>query len=702
LKYSKLFLLASVALLAFASTTVATAQTTLGFRQTDLTCQAQCAAPNQSDFLLKPWGIAALPDLTFFIAENGAGRIDGYDITGVLSSSITIPLPGQSTATISKPTGIVVDPDLNLSVGRAAFELFAATEEGTIVGFTFENGAPNQVAIVVDHSFSAVFTGITLLHPSCCNPVLATANFHDGEIDVFGLSQIALPGPFEDPNLPAGYAPFNIQTIGNQVFVTYAKQDESRRAPVFGDGFGIVSIFDQEGNFIRRFASDGGKLNAPWGITMASANFGPFANDILIGNSGDGRIGVYDPATAEFLGPLTDGEQRLIANAGLRGMSFRNDGVGDPDSLFLVSNPEIDGVATGLFSSIGVGRLTTTRLTVQNAVVGSEAGFFGEVRPVAGDDTVPGKVVFFDDGVRIDDDGVVGGIAAIFPTFTRAGFHTITAEYLGADNFLPSIDHVQVTVLGPVTTTTMTAPISAGPGTPVIFRARTLAANAVPTGNITFQEGNNVLGVVPLDEHDTATFTTTVLGVGTHSVTAFYSGPDFQGSASAPVTVTVGGDFTVVSDTSSVVVTAGQSADFTLTVSPSGGFAGPVGFSCTPAAGVTCVFTPATLNVNQTPMSTKLTITTASTTQTAHGLGYPFVSFGLFGVVLVHRRARRAVNVIALITVLALALLLAACGGYGKQNSSGPPNPTPAASTVTLIVTGGSISHSTTIRVVVR
>ena len=319
LKFLRPHVLFFTCLLLLATTSVVTAQTTSGFRQSDLTCRAQCSAPNQSDSLVHPWGVSFLAHQNFFIAENGAGTVDGYDITGVLSSSVTIPLPGGSTAGVSKPTGIVVDPDLNIRIGRTAFELFAATQEGTIVGFTFQNGAPSQAAIIVDHSLSAEFTGLTLLHPTCCNPVLAAANFHDGEIEVFGPSQIALPGAFEDPNLPAGYAPFNIQTIGNQVFVTFAKQDESRRTPVAGDGLGIVSVFDQDGNFIRRFVSNGGNLNAPWGITATSANFGPFANDILIGNAGDGRIDVYDPATAEFLGPLVDGEQKPISNAELRG-----------------------------------------------------------------------------------------------------------------------------------------------------------------------------------------------------------------------------------------------------------------------------------------------------------------------------------------------------------------------------------------------
>jgi uncharacterized protein (TIGR03118 family) len=78
------------------------------------------------------------------------------------------------------------------------------------------------------------------------------------------------------------------------LFITYALQDAAKHDPVFGAGNGIVDLLDTASNFIRRFAT-GGALNAPWGVTQASANFGPFRNAILISNAGDGTISAYDP-----------------------------------------------------------------------------------------------------------------------------------------------------------------------------------------------------------------------------------------------------------------------------------------------------------------------------------------------------------------------------------------------------------------------
>jgi uncharacterized protein (TIGR03118 family) len=116
---------------------------------------------------------------------------------------------------------------------------------------------------------------------------------------------LAPPGSFTEPNLPAGYAPFNIQQVGSRVFVTYAMQDHAKHDPVNAAGNGIVDIFGLEGNFVKRFASNG-TLNSPWGVTQASAGFGQFSDDILIGNFGDGTINAFDPTSGTFLGQLKD------------------------------------------------------------------------------------------------------------------------------------------------------------------------------------------------------------------------------------------------------------------------------------------------------------------------------------------------------------------------------------------------------------
>src|SRR5262249_26009935 len=133
---------------------------------------------------------------------------------------------------------------------------------------------------------------------------------------------------FSDPAIPAGFAPFNIRTMAGKIFVTYAKQrapDNKFDEP--GPGNGYVDIFNTDGSFVKRLASQG-KLNSPWGIEMFKGNdgFGVEMEEsameeentaaleentvILVGNFGDGRISAYD-RSGIFLGQLMNGEKPI-------------------------------------------------------------------------------------------------------------------------------------------------------------------------------------------------------------------------------------------------------------------------------------------------------------------------------------------------------------------------------------------------------
>ena len=90
-----------------------------------------------------------------------------------------------------------------------------------------------------------------------------------------------MPGGFVDPALPAGYSPFGIQAIGDHIYVAYANQDVAARRREAGPGLGLLDVFDTAGNFDRTsFFSPGGPLNAPWGIALAPAGFGPWSQRV--------------------------------------------------------------------------------------------------------------------------------------------------------------------------------------------------------------------------------------------------------------------------------------------------------------------------------------------------------------------------------------------------------------------------------------
>jgi uncharacterized protein (TIGR03118 family) len=327
----------------------------IGFQQTNLVSDTAGTAAHTDPLLLNPWGVAFEPGQSFWIADNNRGSAKVFDPSGNpdIPAVVGIPTPSGSPL-ISSPTGIVFNPIAqDFLVRGVPAQLLFTTEDGTISTWATINGnIPTNALLAKDDSSSgAVYKGLAILTPECCREYLALANFSQGFIATYDVdfNLLATVGSFKDENLPPGYAPFNIQQIGTEVFVTYAVQDGTGTNPVVAAGNGIVNVFDQEGSFIRRFATNG-PLNAPWGIVQASANFGRFSNDILIGNFGDGTINAFDPATGNFLGQLKDASGKVITNPGLWALVFRSDGVGGPNTLYFTAGSS--GENHGLFGAI--------------------------------------------------------------------------------------------------------------------------------------------------------------------------------------------------------------------------------------------------------------------------------------------------------------------------------------------------------------
>src|SRR5262249_25522903 len=158
-----------------------------------------------------------------------------------------------------------------------------------------------------------------------------------------------LTGQFLDPNLPAGYAPFNIAVLNGKIYVTYALQDSAKHDDEKGAGHGFVSAFDLQGNFLGRIGTMG-TLNSPWGLEIAPSSFGKFAGDLLVGNFGDGTINVFnpDPTTPGFLGQLKDRNGSVISIDGLWGLITGNNGNGgSSQKLYFTAGPSDE--SHGLF-----------------------------------------------------------------------------------------------------------------------------------------------------------------------------------------------------------------------------------------------------------------------------------------------------------------------------------------------------------------
>jgi len=691
--------------------TNATAQT-IGYRQTNLSSNLPNVANNVTPGLVNPWGIAFLSDQPFFIADNQAGRVTSLDATGlgVLPGAFIVP---NATGTgFETPTGIVADQNSFFADPSVVQPFILVTEEGTILTWGPDaNGDLPQQATPRRRITSAVYKGAAVLNSSLTAPVFAVTDFHNGFIETFlpGFAQVALSGPFTDPNLPAGYAPFGIQVIGSQVLVTYALQDAAKHDPVVGAGNGIVSIFDMDGNFVQRFAT-AGALNAPWGITQASANFGPFSNDILISNVGDGTISAFDPTSGQFVGQLLDGDGFALGEVGLHGLVFRADGFGDKNTLYFTS--QFTNENDGLFGAITTGLVSVTRVSAPDAITDTSVTITATVAAGPGNPGSPtGTVTFLDGSNSLGAAPLVNGAAAVNASFADAGTHSITAQYSGDAAFLSSSEKIPLQVIGIATMATLMAPAAATAGSTILLTATINSAGGIPTGQVTFLDGNTSFGSAPLDGAGVAVLRINTLAAGAHSLTASYAGDaKFDGSTSASVTINIANpDFSLGASPATAAVIAGKSTQFVLTITPAGGFANNVTFSCSPITGITCAFSPATVTPANGAASTTLTVTTSANVS-RYGVLMPDVlgpcalllALVLFSFAMSRAKSVRTARVsfltaTAATAIVAMCLAIGGCGGYGS-------NTQPNRGTASIMVTAqsGAISHTTNIKVTVQ
>lgn len=293
--------------------------------------------------LKNPWGISSGPTTPFWVSNAETGTSTLYNTAGTPQALVvTTPAPGGGRVS---PTGQVFNAGTAFNGDRFIF----ASEEGTITGW---RGALGTVAeTLFDNSaVDAVYKGLGIGTVGT-GTYLYAADFHNARIDIFGSAGApALAGAFVDPTLPATFAPFNIQNLGGSLYVTYAKQDAAGFDDVAGAGNGFVSVFDLNGNFLRRLVS-GGPLNSPWGVALAPAGFGDFGGQLLVGNFGDGRINVFNSTTGAYIDALRRIDGTAIEFEGLWGLKFGNGGTGGAlDKLYFTAG--IGGEEHGLFGSI--------------------------------------------------------------------------------------------------------------------------------------------------------------------------------------------------------------------------------------------------------------------------------------------------------------------------------------------------------------
>jgi uncharacterized protein (TIGR03118 family) len=373
------------------ATAAAMAQTAGSYSLTNIISDGYVPATVTDPGFVDPWGISGPTDFWIDTAVTGYSYVNYASGTILFKTSV----PAASGTGPGQPTGTVFNSTTGflLSNGSKASFLFASLD-GSIWGWNGKLGTTGSISLkAVDNSAAkAVYTDIAL-DPSAGGTVLLAANFGAGaKVEVYNQSfaPATLAGSFTDPNVPAGYAPYAVHVISNQVYVTYMLRSTTTYSETLGPNTGFVSVFDVNGNFLKR-AITGGNLNAPWGMALAPTGFGIYGGDLLVGNLGDGVINVYDPNSYAYLGQITDatgapilskypGAGSTSSYVGLWEIVFGNGVVngtpsttnaGDPNTLYFAAG--LDAETHGVFGAIS-----------QNAATGGATNFgFSTSSPVA-------------------------------------------------------------------------------------------------------------------------------------------------------------------------------------------------------------------------------------------------------------------------------------------------------------------------------
>ena len=296
------------------------------------------AAVHRDANLINGWGITFRATNPAWVSDNGTNKASIYDGLGTIIGAVSIP---------GSPTGVV--GNISAADFGGAFFIFALENPGQVAAWSPPAAAATTVFTAPD---GAVYKGLTIAGNGTALQ-LYLADFHNGKIDVLTSGFVKLPpvaGRFVDPTLPAGFHPFNILNLNGNLFVAYALKDPNSEDELHAPGLGFVNVFDPNGFLLARVGTRG-KLNAPWGMALAPAGFGTFANHLLVGNFGDGAINAFQVTPYSFAGQLRSSTGGTLKIDGLWGIAFGNGVRNQPtNTLFFAAGPAEE--SQGLYGRI--------------------------------------------------------------------------------------------------------------------------------------------------------------------------------------------------------------------------------------------------------------------------------------------------------------------------------------------------------------
>ena len=284
-------------------------------------------AKHQDPLLQNAWGLAYAPGGAFWVSDEASGWSTLYDGKGNIQT-LKVTIPPSSGTGPGTPTGMVYNGSTEFKIFNWTSVFLFATLDGTISGWS---SFDPTTALIGVRQAGAVYTGLAITSHASGN-FLYAADAANNKVDVYD-GNFSLVKSFTDSTIPAGFAPFGIQDISGQVYVTFSSQT--------GGTGGYIDIFGEDGTFVKRFAQ-GKPLNQPWGLAVAPATFGTLAGTLLVSNNTTaGTINGFDLTTGKPVGTVKNSAGKAIAINGLWGIEF---GGGSPlngqkNQLFFTAGP---------------------------------------------------------------------------------------------------------------------------------------------------------------------------------------------------------------------------------------------------------------------------------------------------------------------------------------------------------------------------
>jgi uncharacterized protein (TIGR03118 family) len=315
------------------------------YRLSNLDSNQVGSAIHTNPLLVNGWGLVHAPGSPWWVSDNGSGWSTLYDSKGVEVSTLKVLIPTGGGNGPGSPTGIVWSASTSNEFqvqGWPSVFLFA-TLDGTISGWAPQANFNDAIVAVNNSSSKSVYTGLAITNKASGNFLYAAdeannaVDVYDGNFNPVAAANSNFAAEIKAA-IPAGFAPFGIRDINGLVYVTFAS--------VSGGTGGFVEVFKEDGTPVTpgKPLLQGGTLNQPWGIAIASKLFGRLSNTLLIANNTNmGTISAFDPGTGHFIERLKDMSGKPIVIDQLWGIDF-GDGTkgtanGGTNEMFFTAGP---------------------------------------------------------------------------------------------------------------------------------------------------------------------------------------------------------------------------------------------------------------------------------------------------------------------------------------------------------------------------